>query len=167
MLEIGPLGEDDAPIIAAAFDAIGGDKPLEQYCRYLREQAAGDRTVLVARLDGDFTGYVTIVWSSAYAGLRDAGIPEISDFNVLPHVRRRGIGTALMEAAEALVSERSDMAGIGVGLYPDYGPAQRLYVLRGYVPDGRGVVWRNRNAAPGESVSVDDDLALYFTRKLR
>ena len=167
MLAIRLLDADDPPVIAVAFNAIGWDKPFEQYRRYLQEQAAGDRTVLVARLDGDFAGYVTIVWSSAYAALRDAGIPEISDFNVLPQYRRRGIGTALMGAAEALVSERSAKAGIGVGLYPDYGPAQQLYVLRGYVPDGRGVVWRNRNAAPGESVVVDDDLALYFTRKLR
>ena len=72
-----------------------------------------------------------------------------------------------MDAAEALVSERSDTAGIGVGLYPDCGPAQQLYVLRGYIPDGRGVVWRGRSAQSGESVSVDGHLALYFTRKLR
>jgi GNAT superfamily N-acetyltransferase len=167
MLEIGPLGKDDAPVIAAAFEALGWDKPVEQYRRYLQEQAAGERAVLVAQLDGGFAGYVTIVWSPTYAALREAGVPEISDFNVLPHVRRRGIGTALMDAAEALVGERSDTVGIGLGLYPDYGPAQRLYVLRGYVPDGRGVVWRGRTAAPGESVEVDDDLALYFTRKLR
>jgi hypothetical protein len=29
------------------------------------------------------------------------------------------------------------------------------------------VVWRGRSAQPGESVSVDGHLALYFTRKLR
>ena len=86
----------------------------------------------MARRDGGFAGYVTIVWSPGYAAFREAGIPEISDFNVLPHVRRRGIGTALMDAAEVLVGGRSDTVGIGVGLYPDYGrPAQRLYVLRG------------------------------------
>jgi hypothetical protein len=83
MLEIRPLAENDPPVIAAAFEAIGWRKPVEQYRRYLLEQSAGVRTVLVARLDGDFAGYVTIVWSPAYAALRDAGIPEISDFNVL------------------------------------------------------------------------------------
>ncbi len=148
-MDITPLGEDDAPVIAAAFEAIGWDKPVEQYRHYLQEQVAGERTVLVARLDGAFAGYVTVVWAPAYAALREAGIPEIADFNVLPHVRRRGIGTALMDAAEDLVGKRSDTVGIGVGLYPDYGPAQRLYVLRGYVPDGRGVVWRGPNRRVG------------------
>jgi GNAT superfamily N-acetyltransferase len=167
MLQITPLAQEDPPAIAAAFDAIGWNKPMAQYVRYLDEQTAGHRPVLVARLDGAFAGYVTVVWEPAYAAFREAGIPEIQDFNVLPHLRRRGIGTALMDVAEALIAQRSDTAGIGVGLYPDYGPAQRLYVLRGYVPDGRGIGWNSVNVAPMQSVVVDDELALYFTRKVR
>jgi GNAT superfamily N-acetyltransferase len=167
MLEITPLRPDDPPLIAAAFTAIGWDKPQAQYERYLDEQTADERPVRVARLDGAFAGYVTVVWETGYAPFREAGIPEIQDFNVLPPYRRRGIGTALMDAAEALIAERSAVAGIGVGLYPDYGPAQRLYVLRGYVPDGRGVAWNQVQVAPGQTVPVDDDLALYFTRAVR
>ena len=72
-----------------------------------------------------------------------------------------------MDEAERQVGERSAIVGIGVGLYPDYGPAQRMYVLRGYVPDGRGVSYDNRQVAPGEVVPVDDSLALYFTKKLK
>ncbi len=167
MLEITPLTAADPPLIAAAFAAIGWDKPQAQYERYLDEQTADDRPVLVARLDGAFAGYVTVVWESGYAPFREAGIPEIQDFNVLPHHRRRGIGTALMAAAEALIAGRSPLAGIGVGLYPDYGPAQRLYVLRGYVPDGRGIAWRQVQTTAGQTVQVDDELALYFTRAVR
>ena len=44
-----------------------------------------------------------------------------------------------MDAAEALASEASDVVCIGVGMYPGYGAAQRLYVKRGYVPDGSGL----------------------------
>lgn len=167
MLEITPLRPDDPPLIAAAFTAIGWDKPQAQYERYLDEQTADTRPVLVARLDGAVAGYVTVVWETGYAPFREAGIPEIQDFNVLPPYRRRGIGTALMDAAEALIAERSAVAGIGVGLYPDYGPAQRLYVLRGYVPDGRGVAWNQVQVAPGQTVPVDDELALYLTRAVR
>jgi len=167
MLEITPLTADDPPVITAAFAAIGWDKPQAQYARYLDEQTADERPVLVARWDGDFAGYVTVLWETGYAPFREAGIPEIQDFNVLPHYRRRGIGTALMDAAEALIAGRSATAGIGVGLYPDYGPAQRLYVLRGYVPDGRGLAWNQAQVAPLQTVQVDDDLALYFTRTLR
>ena len=167
MLEITPLTAADPPLIAAAFAAIGWDKPQAQYQRYLDEQTADDRPVLVARWDGAFAGYVTVVWETGYAPFREAGIPEIQDFNVLPQHRRRGIGTALMDAAETLIAQRSPVAGIGVGLYPDYGPAQRLYVLRGYVPDGRGIAWNQVQTSPGQTVQVDDDLALYFTRAVR
>jgi len=169
MLRIATLAQGDAQKIAAAFAAIGwqSHKPAEQFDRYFAEQQRSERAVLVAQLDEAFAGYVTIVWASAYEAFRSAGIPEIADFNVLPALRRRGIGTALMDAAEALAAERSETVGIGVGLYPDYGPAQRLYVLRGYVPDGRGIAWRGRNAEPMDAVVVDDDLTLHLTRKLR
>jgi len=48
----------------------------------------------------------------------------------------------------------------------DYGAAQRMYVLRGYIPDGRGIVSHNRFPAYGESVPVDDDLVLHFTKRM-
>ena len=166
MIEIGPLREDDPAAFEAAFSALGWSKPAAQYVRYLDEQSEGARAVLVARRDGEFLGYVTVFWASDYPTFHEAGIPEIQDFNVLPHARRQGIGTALMDAAEALIAERSPVAGIGVGLYPDYGAAQRLYVLRGYVPDGRGIAWNLTHVTPGQQVPVDDDLALYFTKAL-
>jgi hypothetical protein len=50
---------------------------------------------------------------------------------------------------------------------PDYGPAQRLYVLRGYIPDGRGLASHDRIVEYGEPVPVDDNLVLHFTKALR
>ena len=166
MLDITPLRPDDPAVFQAAFDAIGWNKPAAQYDAYLEEQAADIRPVLVARVEGDFAGYITVVWQTGYAPFREAGIPEIQDFNVLPGFRRQGIGSALMAAAEALIATRSKIAGIGVGLYPDYGPAQRLYVLRGYVPDGLGIAAEQVQVLAGQVVRVDDELALYFTRRV-
>lgn len=163
---IRPLDASDPPVIAAAFAAIGWSRPREQYERYLAAQAAGRRHVWVAHVDGDFAGYVTLNGESSYPPFRAGGIPEIQDFNVLPAFRRRGIGSALMDAAESAAAARARIVGIGVGLDPDYGPAQRLYVLRGYVPDGRGIAWRDSTVSYGEQVIVDDDLVLYFTRDL-
>ncbi|WP_410785254.1 GNAT family N-acetyltransferase [Kribbella sp. C-35] len=164
-LEIRPLRVEDPPVIAAAFDEIGWNKPESQYRRYLDEQEAGTRDVLIATAGGEFAGYVTARWVSPYGPFD--GIPEIQDFNVLPKFRRRGIGSALMDAAEALVGERSPVVGIGVGLYADYGTAQRMYVRRGYIPDGRGLLYKLKQVPPGEMVRNDDDALLMFTKQLR
>lgn len=163
------LEERDVEPITAAFRAVGWEnKPGSQYERYFAEQREGSRTVLVAFADDSFAGYLTINWRSGYPPFRDGGIPEIQDFNVLPRFRRRGIGTRLMDEAERTLAERSSfVVGIGVGMTPGYGAAQRLYVLRGYVPDGRGLTRDGRPVSPGDSVPVDDALVLYFTKMLR
>jgi GNAT superfamily N-acetyltransferase len=159
------LRAGDPELISGAMAAIGWDKPLEQYERYLALQRDGVRDVLVGLLDGEYVGYVTVRWESPYEPFE--GIPEIQDFNVLPRYRRRGYGTALMDAAEALVAERSDVVGIGVGLYPDYGQAQRMYVRRGYLPDGRGLIYDGRQVPPMETIRNDDSATLMFTKNLR
>ena len=71
------------------------------------------------------------------AGFRDRG-----DSAGPPGRRGRlpgGSRHAVMDAAEQLARERGTATlGITVGLFDEYGPAQRLYGRRGYVPDGRG-----------------------------
>jgi GNAT superfamily N-acetyltransferase len=165
-LHIRPLEARDIQPIADAFAALGWDKPAPQYERYLAEQTAGERPVLVAFLDGVFAGYVTVKWRSHYPAFADANVPEIADFNVLPQFRRRGIGSRLMDEAERLIAERSPVAGIGVGMIADYGAAQRLYVLRGYVPDGAGVTYFDKPVNYLDPIAADHDLVLYFTKTL-
>ena len=123
--------------------------------------------MFLAEVEGLFAGYLTVCWISGYAPFRAAGIPEIVDLNVLPRFRRRGIGSALMDTAELLISTRSDHAGLGVGLYDGYAAAHRMYLRRGYLPDGRGVAYRGVTVEPLTAVRVDDDLALMMTRRLR
>ncbi|HEY8600441.1 MAG TPA: GNAT family N-acetyltransferase [Thermomicrobiales bacterium] len=163
---IARLTEADIDEIVAAFAAVGWPKPVSQYTRYVQEQERDQRVVLVARCAGLFVGYVTISWHSTYPPFREAEIPEIADFNVLPRWRRRGIGSRLLDLAEGRIAERSAVAGIGVGLFADYGAAQRLYVRRGYIPDGRGIIWHGRIVGPGDTVVADDDLVLYLTKAL-
>ena len=83
---------------------------------------------------------------------------------MLPRFRRQGIGTSLMDEAERKVSERSGVAGTGIGMSPDYGAAQRLYVRRGYVPDGKGLTSNGSPVRPGDEITVDDGLVLYLTK---
>ncbi len=165
-LQVRSLEDRDLGQMAEAFRILGWDKPRSQYERYLSEQREGRREVFVAFSDGAFAGYLTINWSPGYPPFREAGIPEIQDFNVLPRFRRARVGTRLMDEAELAVSKRSRVVGIGVGLSPDYGPAQRLYVLRGYVPDGRGLTSHGHPVSCGRAVPVDDGLALYLTKEL-
>ena len=72
-----------------------------------------------------------------------------------------------MDKAESEIAKVNNISGIGVGMTPDYGAAQRLYILRGYVPDGRGLHQRNHYPTYGEQITVDDDLALFLTKKLK
>jgi GNAT superfamily N-acetyltransferase len=130
----------DVEEIARAFEPAPYRKSLEQYERYLAEQNEGARVMLVAFVRGDVAGYVNVLWESDYASFAEAGIPEINDLNVLAPYRARGIGTALVRAAESVIREAgSDTAGIGVGTTPDYDAARRLYPALGYTFDRRGV----------------------------
>ena len=166
MLELRQLLPSDVADISAAFALLGWNKSASQYERYLDEAAQGVRTTIIARLDSLFVGYVTIKWESDYPPFREAAIPEIQDFNVLPGFRRRRIGSRLMDEAEKIIVARSRVVGIGVGFDSDYGAAQRLYVLRGYVPDANGGTSHGTRVKWGDSVIVDDDLVLYFTKTL-
>ena len=158
---------DPAPM-AAAFAAIGwGGKDISQFERYLQMEESGERAVLIAEHEGAFAGYLTLTWGSDDPELSRLGIPEVNDLNVLPALQRRGIGAALMDKAEQITADRTDVIGIGVGLHHHYGQAQRMYVQRGYVFDGRGVVYEGRTVQPGESVPIDDSACLWLTKRLR
>ena len=167
LILIRQLTDEDLPVIVNAFRLQGWDKSLDQFRNYLREQSAGKREILVAEFRNEFAGYLTIVLQSKYPPFEEKSTPEIVDLNVLMVFRNRGIGTALMDAAENLISGRSDIVGIGVGLTADYGAAQRLYIKRGYVPDGRGLFQRGNFPKYGDEITVDDDLALYLTKQVK
>jgi GNAT superfamily N-acetyltransferase len=169
VLRITDLVREDIDDLATGF----ADWPKERstFEKYADEADAGRRDVLVARVDGELAGYVTVYWRPSYPAYAAAGIPEVRDFNVLPAFQRRGVGTALMDAAETRVAEAGHRAvGIGVGLYGGdgygYGSAQRMYVKRGYVPDGAGVVIDGVRVEPGTNVYLDDSPILMFTKDL-
>lgn len=129
----------DIPVIIAAFAKLKWEKPQELYESYLQEQNKKERVVWVAFVGDEFAGYVTLKWQSKYEPFKKQNIPEIKDLNVLPHFRNRGIGTQLLKTAEAFAATKSKVIGIGVGLFSDYGAAQKLYVELGYIPDGNGI----------------------------
>lgn len=165
------LSSDDIPSIVSAFSQIGWNKPASVFEEYLEEVAAGDRLVWVAFVHDQFAGYITLKWQSKYPFFREQSIPEIMDLNVLPHARKRGLGSHLLDIAEKEAATKSNTIGIGVGLYTGedggYGAAQRLYVKHGYIPNGKGVTYNYQPTIPGASYPLDDDFILWFTKKLR
>ena len=160
------LADDDPEVISSAFTAAGMNKNATRYREYLADQEAKTRVCFVATAESAPVGYLTVNWTPTYPPFAEGRIPEIQDLNVLPAFRRTGVATLLLDRAEEEIACRSDVAGIGVGLHPGYNQAQRLYVKRGYVPDGRGLTYRNQFVTEGMRVTLDDDLLLHLTKQL-
>jgi GNAT superfamily N-acetyltransferase len=135
--------------------------------RYLADHAEPGGASLVATRGHDVVGYVAISWESNFAGFQDRGIPLVHQVAVAGPFRRQGVATLLMDAAEQLARERGIATlGITVGLSGEYGPAQRLYGRRGFIPDGRGACRGQRPLSKGMQVTIDDDLIVWLTKDL-
>jgi GNAT superfamily N-acetyltransferase len=135
--------------------------------RYLAGHVEPDGTSLIATSGCDAVGYVASVWESGYAGFRSRGIPLVHQIGVAEPWRRRGVATLLMDAAENLARDRGIATlGITVGLFDEYGPAQRMYGRRGYIPDGRGACQGQHPLSKGMQVSMDHDLIIWLTKQL-
>ncbi|MDR3205139.1 MAG: GNAT family N-acetyltransferase [Deltaproteobacteria bacterium] len=158
---------NDAEIISNAFKAQNWNKSIEIYRNYFVEQRNNERITLIAEIKDKFIGYINIKWKSSYHYFFINKIPEIVDLNVLIKYRRMDFGNKLMNKAEEIIKEQSDFAGIGVGLLSEYGAAQIMYIKRGYIPDGNGIYKKNSYIKFGESVKIDDDVILYFIKKLK
>jgi GNAT superfamily N-acetyltransferase len=169
-ITIRTLSISDIPVLMNAFQNENWPKNISTFENYLKEQNIGSRFVWIAYVDNCFAGYVTITWESKYKDFAKSNIPEIMDLSVLPSFRKIGVGSMLLDVAEKKAATKSQVVGLGVGLYsgPDggYGMAQKLYVKRGYVPDGKGMTSHYKETIPGNTYLLDDDLVLWFTKKL-
>ena len=160
------IEESDIPLMEEGFRLQGWHKPAAQFASYYSQQRDGARLVFTAWAGSDFAGYVTLLPAPSSGPFAGKGIPEISDFNVLMKYQRRGIGGLLMDAVEKAASALHDTVSLGVGLHQGYGTAQRMYVKRGYVPDGTGVWYKDHPLTPYTQCWNDDDLVLYLCKRL-
>ena len=89
---------------------------------------AGDDGASLAALRGQrVIGIASLLWESNYAGFAERGIPLVHQLAVAAPFRRQGVAMMLMDAAEDLARGRGAAElGITVGLFDEYGPAQRL-----------------------------------------
>ena len=162
------MEEADARVFTDEEIAQGWEADISKYRERLRDQAEGKCVSLTAEYDGHPAGYVNVYLKGLGGAFRGKGLPEIVDFGVLEKYRNRGIGSKLMDAAEQIAGQYADTVWLGVGLHNGYGSAQRMYVKRGYIPDGSGVWYQGKPCEQYASgLANDDDLQLFFSKKLR
>ncbi len=166
-LLIRKMKKDDAEIIHAENLSHGWHSEIEIYAGYYEKQEKGQISVFAAEYEGELVGYTTLRKEASAGPFANKGIPEVSDFNVFSAYRRKGIGSRILDAAESEAQKLSDRICLGVGLHSGYGAAQRLYVKRGYIPDGSGCWYRDRQAEPYADFCNDDDLVLYLSKCLK
>ncbi len=157
----------DAQIITDGEIAQGWDATVDKYEMRLKHQAEGKSISLVAEYQGNVAGYINVYPNSEWGAFAGEGLPEIIDFGVLEKYRKHGIGNKLMDVAEEVASKYADTVYLGVGLHHGYGSAQRMYVKRGYVPDGTGVWYQDKVCEQYADCCNDDDLVLYLSKKLK
>lgn len=150
-------------------DVLGFHKSEGYFERCLDEQDAGNRLIfIICDDDGKEAGYAMLNWHPRYSLFKKLGMPEIQDLNIIPDKRQNGLATALIKHCESIaLNKNCDFMGIGVGLYKDYGAAQRLYTKLGYIPDGNGVTYDRSTVAAGTYHPVDDDLCLMMVKNLQ
>lgn len=159
------MQESDIKELSRGFISQGWPSREEILTRYFKEQECGEREVLVAEVEGALAGYITILPCAKQGPFAEI-YPELSDFNVFELFQNQGIGNLLLEEAEKRVKLISDKVTLGVGLHSGYGPAQRLYIKRGYIPDGTGVWYQNHQPAMNAVCEDIGELVLYLSKNL-
>jgi len=158
-MEIRPASADDlAPLVAV----FGSGRRFFADC--LARQGDGGGVLLVAWLDGSPVGDVFLSLGPAdepEVRRHLPGVPILVHLEVLGLLQRRGIGTALVRAAEDVARRLGhDRIALGVGL--DNPGARRLYERLGYRDWGhRPVVisWQeHRPGSPPVTVTQSIDM---------
>lgn len=168
VISIKTIQKDDIIKIVTAFnEPVGCEGRFEKYINFcFKQNETKERVTFIAFINNEVVGYVNILYKSFYPHFLKKNIPEINDLMVIFKYRRKGIGKMLIDECEKFASSNYDYIGLGVGLYKDYGSAQRLYTNNGYILDGNGLMYNNVEVKPGRDISVDDDLLLYLYKRL-
>ena len=168
MITLKQLSNDqDAFLLDQAFSRIyPWYNSSDYYLKCLKENLEGKRITLMAFYEGNLAGCCHLLYTSSYPYFENENIPEINDLNVFPEFRRNKIASKLVDELERIVSKNTKRIGLGVGLYKDYGNAQMMYNKRGYIMDGKGITYKNKQVTPGHSIMVDDELLIYLIKEL-
>ncbi|MFN8641029.1 MAG: GNAT family acetyltransferase [Candidatus Binatia bacterium] len=129
-LDIRSIADADVPAVLALWAATFPDpRPWNQPAAYLpRKRAHGDDQLLVAVLAGRLVGAVALGWD----GVRG----WIYHLAVAPALRRRGVGRALMRAAEDRLRARG-CPKVNLQVLSDNRAVVAFYEALGYAVEPR------------------------------
>ena len=99
-------------------------------------------------------------------GLAGQNIPGVVDLIVFEKYRRKKIATMLLDAAENIAKQHCDKIYLDVCLNNAYGPDRRFYIKRGYIPDGKGVYYKEKVCETDAVCRNDDELTLCLAKEL-
>lgn len=133
--------------------------PAAVHAQHLRYQDEGERTYLGAFLDRRAVGTCVIGWTGCREPEFRQAFPEaieIAGLQVGEAWRGRGVGTALIEAAERMALE-AERHRIVIGVADDNPSAMTLYTHLGYRPTGEHVTIRYELPdADGDSLEMTE-----------
>ena len=166
MMQIKLLSKPDVELVITAINSLDWSISSTDYEKYILSQLETDHPFWIMLDNEKFVGHICLKWRSEYTYFSDNNIPEIANLAIMPEYLRQGYATRLMDIAETEAKIKSNIVGLGVGLYKDYGPAQKLYMNRGYKLDGNGITYASQPVVPGTKVIVDDDLLIWMVKDL-
>ena len=166
MILVRSMHENDIEALICNYTEQGWSKPREILEKYVDGQKHSSLFTFVAEYNKDVAGYIILYTDTEVGPFAFQKVPLLSDFIVFKKYQRKGIGSKILDEAEKKASELCDRVQLGVGLHSGYGSAQRLYIKRGYVPDGTGVWYSNTQLEQYADCKNDDDLLLYLVKTL-
>lgn len=166
-LKIRTMEKGDIEQLKIEFDEQGWHKDIDILSGYFEQQENGQKYIVIAEFNGKVAGYVTLLPQAKNGPFAEKNIPELVDFIVFQKYQCNGIGSKILDVAENIASKISDTVSLGVGIHYGYGSAQRMYVKRGYIPDGSGAWYNNKRLEQYAECKNDDDLVIFLSKSLK
>lgn len=160
------LTTSDAYVFTEEEIKQGWHQNVDKYLKRIEDRDNNLCVSLVCLLNNKVAGYINLYHHSNKGPKSLQGLPEIVDFGVLEKYRRNGVGALLMNVIEKIAKKYADKVYLSVGLHKGYGSAQRMYVKRGYIPDGTGLWYKDAICEPYSNYANDDDLQMYLYKKI-
>ena len=162
-LVVRPCREEDLPTLDEMSPSPGQSR---FHHRRFERQQAGEVVYLTAWLAGAPVGNLCVILAGPASAEARAGLPagpEMNAFDVVPSLRSRGIGSALLAEAERLARELGHESAV-IGVEKSNDAAHRLYERLGYRDWSGGVVrdsytWTDEDGV--EQVQEEDVLWMH------